>query len=201
MADGILDVQVDSNLRVILQDLRLFDPKLATMVRRKLRQSGDEAIAEMRQILAEPSPGIVTGTQTAITRTRADGSRGSRRVRIVSVTTAAAASSRSRGARQEIASGLQVRVNTGKTRQSIRLTGAGAPFPRSYNMRVWRHPIRFNPETTTKNDVPWVSQGGRPYFGLVIVRRADQMRSRVFEALDEALAEIARARAMTNPID
>lgn len=201
MPDGILDVEVESNLRAILADLREFDPKLATLTRRKLRQSGDEAIAEMKQILDEPSPGIVTGTQTAVTSVRADGSRGPRRVRVVGVTTAAAASSRSRGARQAVASGLQVRVNTGRTRQSIRLTGAGAPFPRSYNMRVWRHPVRFNPDTTTKNDVPWVSQGGRPYFGLVVVRRARQMQSRVFEALDEALAEMARDRGTPNPID
>ena len=67
MADGILDVQIESNLRTILADLKEFDPKLATAVRRKLRQSGDDAIAEMRAVLAEPSPGIVTGTRTAIT--------------------------------------------------------------------------------------------------------------------------------------
>ena len=195
MADGVLDVQVETNLRQVLADLKEFDPKLATAVRRKLRQSGDEAIAEMRAVLAQPSPGIVTKVNTAVTSTRADGSRGQRRVRIVGVETAAAASSRSRGSRQAIADGLKVRVSTGKTRQSIRLAGAGAPFPRSYNMRVWRHPVRFNPDVSSKNDVPWVSQGGRPYFGAVIVKNATQMRSRVFEALDEALAEMARNRA------
>lgn len=81
------------------------------------------------------------------------------------------------------------------------MTGTGAPFARAYNMRVWRHPIRFDPATTSKNDVPWVSQGGRPYFGAVVLRRAAQMQSRVYEALDEALAAIARQRSGLPPVD
>ena len=201
MADGILDVGVESNLRTILADLKEFDPKLATAVRRKLRQSGDDAIAEMRAVLAEPSPGIVTGTRTAITSRRMDGSIGPRRVRIVEVMTSTSSSGQTRGSRQAIADGLRVRVQTGATRQSIRLTGAGAPFPKSYNMKVWRHPVRFNSNTTTASEVPWVSQGGRPYFGAVLVKRGAQIKSQVYEALDEALAEIARNRTVsTTPI-
>lgn len=201
MDPGALDVQVETNLRAILADLREFDPRLATSVRRRLRQSGDEAIAEMREILAQPSPGVVTRTRTAVTTQRMDGTRGARRVRIVGVETAEAKGSQSRGARQEIAGSLRTTVSTGKTRQGIKLRSSGAPFPRSYNMPVWRHPVRFNPDVTSKDDVPWVSQGGRPYFGAVLVKRSTQIRSRVYEALDEALAAIARERSGMPPLD
>lgn len=200
MADGILDVRIESNIRTVLADLKEFDPKLATMIRRKLRQSGDEAIAEMRQVLAQPSPGIVTGTTRAITSRRMDGTYGARRVRLTGIQTEEV-NGRSRGARQATAAGLKTQVRTGATRQSIRLTGAGGPFPKSYNKPMWRHPIRFDPATTSKDEVPWVSQGGRPYFGTVVLRQADQMRKRVYEALDEALAELARERGVPSPID
>lgn len=193
--EGILDVHVETNLRQVLGDLKEIDPRLATAVRRKLRQSGDEAIAEMRQVLAEPSPGIVVGTRTALTKRRMDGTVAkTRRVRLVEVTTQASTSGQSRGSRAQIAAGLRTRVSTGKTRQSVRLSGAGGPFPKSYNLRLWRHPVRFNPATTTKDQVPWVTQGGRPYFGAVIVKHATAMRSRLYEAIDEALVEISRNR-------
>ena len=153
----------------------------------------------MRQVLAQPSPGIVVGTRTAVTSVRADGSRGARRVRIVGMDYTAASSSRSRDSRQATADALKVTVSTSATRQGIRLTGAGRAFSKSYNKQQWRHPVRFNPETQTKADVPWVTQGGRPYFGAVLVKRGTQIRSRVFEALDEALAE-ASARDRTPPV-
>lgn len=165
---------------------------MATSTRRRLRQSGDEAIADMRSVLGEPSPGVVTRINTKVTTTRADGSQGARRRRIVGVDTADAKRSRSRGARAATAAALKTRVVTGVSRQSIRITGAGDAFSRSYNMRVWRHPIRFNPETTTKNDVPWVSQAGRPYFGSVIGKRWPQIRQNVDAAIAEAVDAINR---------
>lgn len=203
MADeGVLDLQVETNLRQVLADLKEFDPRLATATRRRLRQSGDEAIAEMRDVLSQPSPGIVTRTRTAVTTSSLDGRTGlRRRVRLVGVETQDAQSSRSRGSRQAVAGALKTQVSTGKTRQGIKLRGSGTPFARSYNMTVWRHPIRFNPATTSKDDVPWVSQGGRPYFGAVILKQSTQIRTRVYEALDEALAELARERAGLSPLD
>lgn len=195
-AEGALDVHVETNIRQVMQDLKEFDPKLATAIRRRLRQTGDQAIAEMKQILAEPSPGIVVGTTTAVTRRRMDGTiAAQRRVRMVAVQTQASTSGQSRGSREAAAAALRTRVSTGKTRQSVRLTGAGGPFPKAYNTRVWRHPVRFNPAVTTKDQVPWVSQGGRPYFGAVLIRHAAQMRKDLYEALDEALVAIARDRS------
>jgi hypothetical protein len=51
------DFEVRSNIRQVLADLKEFDPKLATATRRRLRASGDEAIAEMRGVLGEAPPG------------------------------------------------------------------------------------------------------------------------------------------------
>ncbi len=179
-----------SNIRQVLADLKQIDPRLTTATRRKLRQSGDEAIAEMRSVLAQPSQGVVTRTTTSLAR-RSDGS-GPRRLRVTSFATAAASRTRSRGARAAIAAGLRTRVVAGESRQKVRITGPGDAFARSYNMPLWRHPIRFNPATTSKNDVPWVTQAGRPYFGTVVGRRWREIRKNIEDALTEALDIIAR---------
>ena len=51
------DVTVTSNIREVMARLKEFDPALARETRKRLRRSGDEAIAKMRGILAEPPPG------------------------------------------------------------------------------------------------------------------------------------------------
>ena len=188
------DFVVTSNIREVLADLRQFDRKLATATRRRLRQSGDDAIEDMRGILAEPSPGIVTGVITK----RGRDARGRRRRLVVGVETEEASGrARSRGARDATAAALRTRVVAGQSRQTIRITGAGDAFSRSYNLLRWRHPIRFNPETTTASEVPWVEQGGRPYFGTVIGKRFPQIRREVDEALGEALDAIAQHSGTT----
>lgn len=180
-----------TNLRDVLTDLKEFDPKLATATRRRLRQAGDEAIADMRDVLAEPSLGVVTSTRTGLTRRRLDGSVGARRIRVVGIRTASASRSRSRGARADVASSLRTRVTAGQSRQKVRIVAAGSAFARSYNKTTWRHPIRFNPATTTKSQVPWVTQAGRPYFGAVVVRRRAEIFARIEEAVAEALDAVA----------
>lgn len=187
------DFQLRSNLRGVLSDLKEIDPKLATATRRKLRQSGDDALEEMRKVLAEPSPGVVT----RVIKTAGRDSRGRRRMLATGVETREADRTRSRGARAGVARGLKTRVVTGKTRQTIRITGSGDAFARSYNLLRWRHPIRFNPETTTASQVPWVEQGGRPYFGTVVARRQREIFRRIDDALGEALDTIAKARTTT----
>lgn len=191
------DFRVESNIREVLADLREFDRKLATATRRRLRQAGDDAIEEMRQVLAEPSPGIVTQVHTRVEM--AVGKNGAYlRRRVSGFDTAAAKSTTSRGARNAVASALRTRVVAGKTRQTIRISGSGEAFARSYNLARWRHPIRFNPATTSKSNVPWVEQAGRPYFGAVVAKHHRDIYRRVDEALADAIDAIARNRATSS---
>ena len=180
--DGVLGIDVRSNLAGALRALREFDPKLLTEVRKQLRVIGNETLTEMRSTVLQPPP---EG------RTRTPG-----RPALYSRRLTAGDTTRSRGSRQAIAQGLKVTIPTGAgrgTRASIRLSGVGTAFPRAYNREVFRHPIRFDPATTSRNDVRWVEQSGRPYFGRVIVDRGDRMRSQMIEALENALAAIARS--------
>lgn len=179
-----LDVEVRGNIREVLADLREFDRKAATATRRKMRQAGDDAIAEMRSILAEPPPGNVSGVKTALTRRRLDGTvASSRRIRVTGFTTVASAGRRSRGKREQVAAQLKPRLVTGQTRQTFKITGSGGPFARAYNMPYFRHPVF--------GSGAWATQAGRPYFGAVVLRHSPQIRSRIMEALDEAIDAMA----------
>jgi hypothetical protein len=168
-----------------LADLKEFDPKLARETRKKLRESGDDVIAEMRGVLGGPSPGVVT--RRIVERTRRPDGSGALRFRLTGVETAAASRSVSRGARARTAAGLKTRVVAGTTRQSIRLTGLGDPFARSYNLMSWRHPV-FRTGT-------WVEQGGRPYFGTVVLRRSKEISNNVDAALTSAINQVTATRA------
>ena len=58
------DIVVTSNIREVMARLKEFDPALARETRRRLRRSGDEAIARMRGVLAQPPPGGGRGEST-----------------------------------------------------------------------------------------------------------------------------------------
>lgn len=191
------DFQITSNIREVLADLREFDRALATETRRRLRQAADGAIEEMRRVLAEPSPGVVTQVHSRMEF--AQGKRGIyARRRVTGFDTAAAKGAQSRGARDAVAAGLRTRVVAGKSRQTIRITGSGEAFARSYNLPRWRHPVRFNPATTSAKNVPWVEQAGRPYFGAVVAKQRAEIYRRVDEALADAIDAIARNRATSS---
>lgn len=163
--DPAASFTVTSNLRDVLADLKKFEPKLATATRRRLRRSGDDAIAEMRGILAQPPPG---GSQGALRAAYEGG--GSAAV--------------SRGSRRETAAGLKTRVLTGKRVQTVRIVGRGDPFSRSYNMASFRHPVYGNTDV-------WVDQSGRPYFGVVIGKRRDAIQKEIEAAVQEAIDVLA----------
>lgn len=168
---------VTSNLREVLADLKEFDPALARSTRRALRRSGDDAINDMRAILDQPPPGVVTG----VTK---------KRRKVVAVHTRAATRRSTGRSRAFVKKNLKTRVVAGKRRQGIHIRGDGSPFSRSYNLKRWRHPIRFNPDVTTADQVPWVEQAGRPYFGKPIANRAGDMRKNIEQALTEALQKV-----------
>jgi hypothetical protein len=66
---GGLDVQVDtSQWQQMIRDLKQFDPKLATALRKRLRNSGNWAVDRIRKNLELPSPdgGPDTGDMRAL---------------------------------------------------------------------------------------------------------------------------------------
>lgn len=185
-----LDIHAKTNVRDLLAEIKEIDPALATALRRRLRQSADDAIDEMKGILSAPAPGVVTKRNHGLGMDR----RGRVR-RVVTSVDSRAGAGRSRGSRAYTASRLKVAVRTGArpSSQGVRLTGAGDPFSRSYNLIRWRHPVRFNPATTMKSQVPWVEQAGTRYFhrGLGKDDNYRRIYRNVGAAIEDAQAALA----------
>lgn len=67
MADAEFDIEAP-DFRTLIARVKEFDPKMATVLRRELRQSGDGIIAAQRELLAADGP--VTEQISAGLRTR-----------------------------------------------------------------------------------------------------------------------------------
>lgn len=82
---------------------------------------------------------------------------------------------------QAVARGIRTRVFTGARKQGVQISAAGpAPMSRLLNKSSWRHPV-FGRRSM------WVTQQGRPFFGVSIRGREAELREAVLDALDEAL--------------
>lgn len=184
-----IEMRAETNIKQILDDVKAIDPKLATALRRRLRQAGDTAIEAMREKLALPSPGVVTSRRYGLGLD----SRGRARRRVTGVESTGSRGN-SRGAREQVARRIKMQVRTGtrKSTQGLRINAGGGPFARSYNLIRWRHPVRFNPATQTANQVPWVEQGGRPYFTQAIAENYKRLYAEVDLAIDDAKRELGR---------
>lgn len=98
--------------------------------------------------------------------------------------------------REQIASGIGVKIMTGKKKQGMALTGSSKslpagrkPFARLYNKDRFRHPVFMGRKRVTR----WVYQEGRPYFGRVIKRFEERAREDILAALQEAADTIRGA--------
>jgi|GEM_PF-3385588 len=170
---------IRSNLRQVLADLKEFDPKLATAVRRRMRRAGDSAIAAMGTILDEESGGVVTGKTTRMGTDR----RGRAHRVVDTISTREANRSRSTGAREEIKRGLRLKVTAGKSRTSIRLSTTGGELRKAMNTRSWRHPVFGTDE--------YVEQPGNQYFNRGARSEMDNLRAELEDAIHEALDALA----------
>jgi hypothetical protein len=177
---------IRSNLRQVLADLKEFDPTLATEVRKRLRASGDAAIAAMSTILDEDTGGVVTGKTHRLGTDR----RGRVHLVVDRINTRAATRSRSTGARAEIKRGLKLKVTTGKARTSVRLTTTGGALRKAMNTRSWRHPVFKDPDT-------WVEQPGSQYFNRGVYSEAKNLRASMEDAIQIALDAIAAHQTTT----
>lgn len=190
MARGNITPQValdTSSVRSRFEKIREFSPKLARAVRRDMRRSGDEIIAEQRAELAGPLPrGIrVARQKTARWRNAKTGKWHTRKLNVYEAVDVNRAG-RGQGLRKGISESLRTRVviSEKRTGVSIRTTNAkknGATF---WQAKRFRHPTFGDRERMQY-------QAGQPYFWAPAFRGADRMARRIDTALDEALASIS----------
>ena len=189
MSDGLAFDVDTASLRSVLQALKSIDPKLATNLRRELRDAGDDIIAAQRAELTERAPKVAgrsEGWRLITPKNRKTGKTGkpylARRV------TYHAGETRQGGdsdLRQQISRGLRTRVLTGAKREGVEVKTTGPRIGGSNMARVWqakqfRHPV-FGGEG-------WAVQFGHPYFfGPVTDELRTRMQNRVKKALGAAV--------------
>lgn len=163
----------------LFNDVKDFDKRLASEIRKGLRIAARPALADVRAELAKPSPDFGARRNSgrfdrSVTR---NGERVTERTNV----------------RAEIARGLGIRVGTGKRGGSISIVASGRALPgshkpmvRLYNKKVFRHPVFDTGE--------WVDQLGRPYFGSVLEQHEERMRAAVVAAINSATAILAHKK-------
>lgn len=176
-----------SSVRGRFEKIREFSPKLARAVRRDLRRSGDEIIAEQRAVLAGPLPRGVTvrGQRTARWRNAKTGKWHTRRLNVYGEVDVKR-TRRSRGMRRSISEGLRTRVVISEKRTSVtvRTTNAKKTGSNFWQAKRFRHPTFGDREQMQY-------QAGQPFFWAPAFRGADRMARRIDTSLDQALASIS----------
>lgn len=178
------EITIESNLREIIANCKAVSPALARDLRRSLRQSGQEIIADQKTELSKPSRGMAVKTGQ---RLKMVGGKGGKKqyLRAVNVyKEQAAGRSRSTGMREAIKAGLKTRVVAGKTRSGVsikaqRPAGSKAPMPAAWNSKVFRHKVFGTDE--------WVSQYGNPYWWDPIKNGSAEAKKRIEQAINDAL--------------
>lgn len=189
--EGGLEFNLETpDLKRLLAQIKELNPKLATDLRRELRQSGDAIISEQRKILAGPKPGRVrvSGSAYRLIRPK-NGAKPYLAKR--NTYEEYEAGNRSRGMRQKISAGLRTVVSTGKTRNgvTIRTSKSKAPMSIVYQSKRFRHPV-FASESLGGHSGAWVYQRGMPYFWDPIEREFVHVRQRVVDAINRALDQL-----------
>lgn len=191
MAENLgLDVDTAS-LREVLAALKSIDPKLATGLRRELRDAGVDIITAQRAELAERAPNVAGRSESWRLITPRRGTNGKTRKPYIARRVDYQAGDTRQGGdsdlRRQIADGLRTRVVTSSSREGVEVKTTGPRIGGSNMARVWqtkqfRHPV-FGGEG-------WAVQFGHPYFfGPVTDELRHKMRARVQSAIDDALAQ------------
>jgi hypothetical protein len=185
-----LDFELDvSNLREVLGSVKEFSPALARKLRKELRGTGDDIIADQQRVLDGPlPPGVaVTGKRTRLIVPK-DGSKPYfRRVNVYEERERAANNRTSRGMRQGIKRSLKTRVVAGKTRQGVqvRANSKTSDMTHAWQAKIFRHPVFSH---TGK----FVHQRGQQYFWGPAVRGRDRAAIKVDQAIAQALTEMSK---------
>lgn len=194
-------IRIDaSELSNLLNAAKGFDAKLSRDLRRAIRDSGDEIVDAMKDVLDEPPPGKLGRARYGKKTYRSKNGKKYKRRVIKSFDARDGGRVRSRGMREAIKGAITTSIRTRKSESrgsvaSVKITAnankmpAGmAPMVKAYNTsKAFRHPV-FGDEDT------WAYQAGRPYFGAVAfdpaMRRA--MLARIKAALDDAAEAMKR---------
>lgn len=178
--DPVPYMTLDSaQVRANFERVKELSPKVATDLRRDLRQAGDEILKEQRKILAGPKPpGIVKSGSKSEVRFSSKGQAYRRKVNTYE--DAIVENTRSTQLRAGISASLKNQVTFGKTRNGIRITTVnakktGATF---YQSKIFRHPVF--------NTGEWAYQRGLPYFWGPAYAGAERMQARIQAAFTRA---------------
>lgn len=186
MEDGF-DIEAP-DLRGLIDRVKAADPKLATGIRRALRDSMDEIIADQRAILSGAKPGSIKVASSSL---RLVTPRNGRKPYFAKRNTYELGEERDGGVsdlRQQIADGLRGRVTAGKTRQAVSVKTTG-PRVDGYNMaRVWEKP-KFRHPVYGRG---FVWQQGKPYFFDPIRKNLPATQQRIADIIDDTIKEIAQ---------
>ena len=94
------------------------------------------------------------------------------------------------GVRAGIASGLAVRIDTGRNPRILRIAASSKNLPderkpmlRLLNKESWRHPVFGDKDA-------WVVQQGRPYFGTVLDKHREPLTRAMLRAMDDVHARL-----------
>lgn len=189
--DANLEFDVDTtSVREVLAFLKSIEPKLATGLRRELRDSGSDIIAAQKAELAERAPKVAGRAEDWRLITPRRGKDGKTRAPYMARRVTYLAGQTREGGdsnlRQQIADGLRTRVVTGAKREGIEIRTTGPRIGGSNMARVWqskqfRHPV-FGGDG-------WAVQFGHPYFfGPVTDELRNHMNDRIQAAIDGAIA-------------
>jgi hypothetical protein len=179
------EVSIDvSNLREVLTAARDYSPALARELRKRLRSSGEEIIAEQRSILDGPLPGNAAkaGSRIKLVVPRDGRAPHLRKVNVYK--DVATKRNRSTGMRERIKASLKTRVVAGKSRQGVNVradTRVGGVMAVQWQARRFRHPV-FGTGT-------FADQKGQPYFWGPAIAGRDKAAERIKQAIDDAVVE------------
>jgi hypothetical protein len=181
----VADFRVDAHeFSRLMREVKDFDAKLATAIRKELRQEGKRVAAKVADEVRTGPPPNDNPRVTAGTRRRiADGI------------------------------GVSIGTGMGKKGGSVRIVASGKALPANRKRMVrlwerekgWRHPVyergrdgnltqatqrrlrnRFKKETV------WTHQMGRPYFNPTVRGEADEFRAAILRAMKQAADALAR---------
>ncbi len=181
MSDDGVRIEFDpKQFAVFMAEVKEFSPKLATALRRRLRDAGKETVEAIQHKLLEAAPGSASVSSAHPGRRKKAPSAQSRR--------------RSSGLRGKLAAATKLTIVTGKSRQGIGITTSAAKLSpadkamlRAWNKKKFRHGVFGDPNVV-------VNQPGNPFFGNTIRAHQQRITDSVQLALADAAAEMSKGR-------
>jgi len=193
-------VTVDaSELLQLIKDAQVADKRIYSRLRKALKESADEAVGAAKAEVQGPPPAKVGSIKRGVKVTRRKN--GSLRTQVVIAGYNArtdATRSRSTGLRRNIAGTIGASIPTAKSKAAqitIRANANKMPsgqksMVKAYNSgKLFRHPV-FADQSKTRDQWKWAYQGGRPYFGSVILANRKQMLNKIEATMRKYLAEL-----------